>query len=344
VAVLEAGHLAEENRITTAEDTLEELNPTEELESLLAQESTPQRNRALKRLFCAWAELDGPAALKAVQSLPEPLLRYETRDAALRHWAMANPSAAWDFAVADKGLHLPDDRLSTIMRGVGQADVDKALDFLASRKDEKSLTGLGESLLAIDTLYARGNHDQLISWAEQLPTGALRDGAVNRIIDQWARHNPTAAKEWMEKQTTLNPTNLKAARIELAESWARVNPSQALQWVAALPEKDRDAVYYDRIYRRWLDYDRDAAAANLAGQPPSPALDRSIERYALEVVGRNPSETMPWAESITDPNRRWRMTQRIAEVWRKKDPSGLERYVINAKLSEEQKVQLLSLK
>jgi len=138
--------------------------------------------------------------------------------------------------------------------------------------------------------------------------------------------------------------NTVPARVELAESWARVNPAAALQWANSLPPDQRDTEYYNRIYNRWLQYDRNAAAKYLAAQPPSPQLDRPIERYTYDVMRQNPADTMPWAESINDEKMRWRAIERVAEVWRKRDPAALQNYVsANSGLNEEQKRQLLKL-
>ena len=88
-----------------------------------------------------------------------------------------------------------------------------------------------------------------------------------------------------------------------------------------------------------------AAAAFLAEQPASPILDRQFERYAYDVMNQNPSATMPWAESITDPDRRWKAISRVASAWRKQDPNGLNNFVSGATyLTQDQKAQLLQLK
>jgi hypothetical protein len=331
----------EDGRLTLETDTLADLNPEEEFNALMTQPASPARNRALVRLFARWAELDGKNALLKSQTIAEPLLRYEAREAALRHWGMVQPAEAWAHAEADRGLTLPDDRFSAILRGLGKSDPATALAFFQNHKDGAILENIGDAVNAFDTLYQRGGHAQMVAWTESLPAGKLREGAMNRIIDQWARYDPKLAKQWMEKMLPANPAAIGPARVELAESWARVNPQQALDWVGSLPAKEQDGVYYDRIFRRWLDLDRDAAAAQLANLPPSPALDRSIERYSYEIASRDPAATMPWAASITDEKRRWRAIERVAGYWRKKDPQGLANFVQTGGFNADQQKALL---
>lgn len=313
---------------------------TARMADIQAMPPGPERNEAMFDLMKEWAAADGPAALAAAGAVAEPKLRFELREAALRHWASADPDAAWKFASENPNGDLPDHRMQLVFDGLGRTDPAKALAFFDKHRAEMEKQG-DRAAYVFDELYERGGHDQLVGWAEKMPPGKLRDMAANRIIDRWARYDPESAKQWMER-TVTNKENLTAARIELAESWARVNPGAALQWANALPADQRDGEFYNRIYGRWLQYDRNTAASSLATQPPSPALDRPIERYTYEVMRQNPADTMPWAESINDAGRRWRAIERVADVWRTRDPAALQNYVMsNATLTEEQKRKLL---
>ena len=299
----------------------------------------PGRKEAYLKLMSEWASVDGEGALAAAASVTEPLLRCEMRETALRQWAASSPEAAWKYAKENSKGDLPDNRMELVFEGLGRGDAATSLAFLEKNRKEME-NGDGGVSSVFDSLYERGNHAQLVDWAEKMAPGKLRDMATNRIIDRWARYDPAAAKEWMERNVTTKD-NLVPARIELAESWARVNPENALQWANSLPAGQRDTEYYNRIYNRWIQYDRNAAAKYLAAQPPSPQLDRPIERYTYEVMRQNPAETMPWAESINDAKRRWEAIARVAEVWRRRDPAALQNYVSAGNFNEDQKRELL---
>lgn len=309
------------------------------LADIKGMEPGPQRNEAYFELIKDWAMADGPAALEAATAITEPKLRFELRESALRHWAQASPEAAWKFVRSNPNGDLPENRLELVFDGLGRSEAGTALAFFENHREEMLKHG-DRAAYVVDELYERGNHGTLVAWAEKMPAGKLRDIATNRIIDRWARYDPVAAKEWMDHMVT-GKENLVPARIELAESWARVNPESALQWANGLPAGQRDPEYYNRIYGRWIQYDRNAAAKYLAAQPPSPQLDQPIERYTNEVMRQNPADTMPWAESINDEKRRWRAIERVAEVWSRRDRQGLETYVTASRLTEEQKRQLL---
>lgn len=297
------------------------------------------RNDAYFSLIKEWAAADGPAALAAAGAITEPKLRHELRESALRSWAAANPEAAWKFASENPNGDLPDNRMELVFEGLGRGNPARALAFFEG--NGKAMEKFGErAAFVFDELYESGHHDILVAWAEKQPPGKVRDTGMNRIIDRWARYDPAAAREWMDRQT-IGKDNLVPARIELAESWARVNPAAALQWTNNLPEGQRDPEYYSRIYGRWIQYDRNAAAKYLASQPPSPQLDRPIERYTYEVMRQNPADTMPWAESISDAKRRWEAVSRVASIWGRRDPAALQNYVTTSGFDDAQKQQLL---
>lgn len=304
---------------------------------------SPERNNEWTRLVREMAKSDPEAALAAARSMPELLLRHELKETALRSWAAADPAAAWAYAEKNPEGDLPDERMEMILEGIGNGDPDKALAFLVSHQ-EKLGSMLGRGATLVDELYENGgNHDRLKTWVESLPAGKLKEATMNRFIDRWARYDPQAALSWMNSRN-IPQDQLAAARVELTESWARVDPKAALAWTEGLPAKERDPSYYEAIYRRWLQYDRNGAAGWLAEQPPSPALDRPIENYVRQVAGQNPSDTMPWAESITDPKRRWRAVDQVADIWRKRDLGAFENYVRSSgAISDDQKRRLLRL-
>jgi hypothetical protein len=55
----------------------------------------------------------------------------------------------------------------------------------------------------------------------------------------------------------------------------------------------------------------------------------------------DPQNSMPWAESITDSERRFRVMTEVADRWGRRDPQGLASYVSSTTLPPQQKERLL---
>ncbi len=314
-----------------------------ELNSLLTQPPGPLRTQAIVTLIGKWAQVDGPAAAAAAGAFAEPALRFQLGETAFSHWAQMDPRAAWDYAALNPRRDLPPERFGHILRGLGGGDISTALAFLAEHPQGELRENMHEIGEALDQLYQRGGHAKILPWLERLADGPLKDAATNRLIDQWARYEPSAAARWMEAQGNLLVETITGARKELASSWADVNPLQALDYFNQLPADQRQDAYYELIFKRWLDSDKNAAAAYLADLPSSPALDRPIEQYAYDIMQQDPGLTMPWVESISDPRRRWKAITRVAAVWKEQNPAALAAYVEAAAfLNAQQKQQLLA--
>jgi hypothetical protein len=300
----------------------------------------PERNREMIGALADLAELDPTLALAEAGGIEEVRLRREAQERVIRSMGEANPELAWELiSKAPNDGSLPRERFELMLDGMAGGDPQRALDFLSSHREE-----LGpyrdHAQAVLDEIYENGGHDKLKSWVEAMPEGKWRDGAMNRFIDQWARYDPASAKAWMDSQH-IPASNLPAARVELAESWARVRPQEAIEWVRALPQNAQSRELYDAVFRQWIQYDSNVAADWLANQPPSPMLDRPIERYTWQAMEIDPQNSMPWAESITDEGRRFRMMSEIAERWGRRDPQGLERFVASRDLPAQQKERLL---
>jgi hypothetical protein len=300
----------------------------------------PERNRQMTEALADLAELDPKFALAEAGTIEEVRLRREAQERVIRTMGESNPELAWELlSNAPNDGSLPRDRIELMLDGIASGDAQRALDFLWNHRDELG-PYRNDAQAALDEIYQNGGHDELKSWVEAMPEGKWRDAATNRFIDQWARYDPAAAKAWMESQN-IPASNLPAARVELAESWARVRPHEAIEWVRGLPENAQSRELYDAVFRQWISYDRNVAADWLANQPPSPMLDRPIERYTWQVMEIDPQNSMPWAESITDEGRRFRMMSEIAERWGRRDPLGLANFVASRDLPAQQKQRLL---
>ncbi|MGI8602716.1 MAG: hypothetical protein ACR2OZ_06915 [Verrucomicrobiales bacterium] len=339
--------LATDQSIQTEEDEAED-GPSrysaaeylERIARLTAMTPSPERNERITKALAQLTRVDPKAALETAAALEGVKLRNDGLESVIHAWGRSDPEAAfaWAKATPNDGT-LPESRIDLIFRGLARSGPEKALSFLTAHASE--LNRWSEQADGVmEEIYQRGGHSQMQSWIAQLSDGRLRDAAMSRFVDQWALYEPHAAKAWMETQH-ISPANLATMRVELATSWVRVNPQEAIEWVRSLPAKDQGRDLYDAVFRRWIDLDRNGAAGWLAAQPPSPALDRPIERYASQVMEMDPKNSMPWAESITDGERRFRVMSEVADRWGRRDPQGLANYVSSQNLSPQQRDRLL---
>ncbi len=300
----------------------------------------PERDGRIMSALGRLTKYDPAAAMEYAQGIEGVKLRAETLEHILGRWAKYDPEAAWKKISETNDGTLPENRVGLVLQGLAKGDPTKALSFLWEHKDELQ-KHRDEATYTLDMIYQNGGHKALESWIPTLPEGKWRDTAVNRFIDEFARYDPAGAKRYLESSGLVTSGNLGAAQVELAESWARVRPDEAMKWVQGLPTNQQNKEVYDAVLRRWLQYDKNKAAEWLSTQPPSPVLDRSIERYTYDSLRLDPASSMPWAETITDPERRFNMMNRVAEEWGRRDPRALAGYVQNVNLPADKKERLL---
>lgn len=343
-------NLARDGAIDDLGDKLEDLTDLmslkdvhEAMNGLNSLEPGPFRQRAMFSLLERWSKLDPGEALSYAASIAAP----EERQDATRHvfssWGEVDPGAALQFA-KENSEGSGRSEIDAIFRGVSKSnDIAGAMQFMENLNEEDTPYG-SRIYESIRRLYERGDKE-VIAWAEKLPAGEVRERAMTAVIDQWARHDPTAAKEWLEKNGSGSKA-MPSAQIELGESWARVDPTEAYAWASTLPEDSKTtAAVMDRVFYRWMQYDFENAAKHLVDVEPSPQLDRTFERYIDRVRTVNPADTMPWAESITDPERRRKAIYRVANDWKRSDKGGFEAYVrSSSSISEKDKQRLLGKK
>ncbi len=286
------------------------------LESLVKTPASPQRGKAMAAVLYRWGQLDPLAALTYAADESEPALRRELKGEVIEAWGSANPTEALAYVTENPDGMIEKGNLSKLFTGVGHAPPEMALAFLSSA----DATQYGPHMRAtISKLYALYPQD-VVNWSAELPEGPLRNLALSRTVEQWARYDPETAKEWLEKEA--NPENQLAGRIELGESWAQVDPQAAVDWFKNLPDDEQNPHIMNRIFKKWMQFEPENAATWLSQQTPGPQLDTSIQQYIKYVTPADPAIAMEWTASLSNPAVRQREMKTVATNWVRRDPAA----------------------
>jgi len=308
-------------QVASAIAALEKLDPS------------PSQERALKAVLGRWAQLAPSDAFTYVAAMDAPKLRHDAKLWVLKSWGATDPASALAFIHDNPDSSISRSAEYAVFEGLGKGDLNVAMAFLESINENDTRYG-SATYSAVREMFMR-NDREVIAWASSLAAGEVRDRAIHGLIDQWARYDPLAAKAWMEKNA--GGRNLSGAMVELGESWARVDPDSAMRWANTLEAGDKTTGYVkDRIFSRWMQYDFESAAQFLVEQEPSPQLDRAFEMYVEKARYYDPEATIAWAESITDPRRRFNAIARVASVWKSRDRDAFNDYLQTSGLSEKE--------
>jgi len=293
------------------------------LDQLQAIGPSPVRSEAERLLLRRWGQLAPASAMEWTRTVAEPLRRYELRQQALMGWASVDPARALAYAEENPGGLLGSQRIRDVFEGARSAETSVALAFAAQADPRR----YGEEAANIFwSLFGR-DPAAVLAQIDAMPDGEMRRKAIDRVIDHWARHDPWGAKAWMEQRVT--PEHLLSAQIELGESWARVDPAGAVAWFLDLPPEQQKGEIFDRVLRRWMQYDGGACGEWLRAQPPSPLLDRIRAERASWVVRRDPAEAVQTVRQIHDPRRRAQVEEQVVWEWYRLDRGAALNYALH---------------
>lgn len=283
---------------------------------------------ALRKLVMEIGRHDGQYAVElASKSIEATALRHHAVGAAYAGWASRDPAEAWAYATALPPKKRAGHPYWQIMMGAaeGELSADEFYHFVESHSPGVLRLSSGHLWHALASVYDHKDSSGMPSWVEGLPSGPLRNLASSQLVQRWALSDPPAARAWMD--ANVNPHDHPEPTLLLAKAWVQVDPHAAMDWLTSLPPELQTQEQYSGALEKWLSYDQIGAANWLVGAEPTPFLDIPFERYVDRVRHANPPEAMTWAKSITDSEHRLRVMKKVATVWRRKDPAGLEQFL-----------------
>lgn len=126
----------------------------------LAGESA--RAAALLNVASGWARVDAPAATQWAATLgADNSVRIEALRSALSYWVLADANAA-----------------ATYLGTLSEADQIKTISAVAPQ-------------------LAQGNINQALAWAQSLSPEAVRQLALNEVVNRWKQNQPNEANQWL---------------------------------------------------------------------------------------------------------------------------------------------------
>jgi hypothetical protein len=158
----------------------------------------PGRRLATFELIGRWAQLDPEAALAHIADLSDPKMRHDLRLKGIEGWASQEPAAALEFAL-EAEVELVAKSKEEVKAGFAKTrDLDSAFKFITSLASDANPAPGWTVAQGVEALYQ--NDDQaVILWVERLPPGEVREQAVVGMVNQWARHDPDSASQWVEE-------------------------------------------------------------------------------------------------------------------------------------------------
>lgn len=259
----------------------------EQMKELLEDYDTKSTQKALSRL--------SPAEIKDALALVTAMPRSNNRDALraqlYRAWAVFDPTAAWQAAVADP-LDLDRGALTAAVAGMiaktsPQAAIDLAFKIGGGERRTAVLRSVFWEWSKVDVAAAIAHiqaHPELpmeyTSFSSALTTLAEKDplraanaalmlrdalsrgSALSSLMTAWVEKNPKDALKWAE--SIPNPTTRIEATSSVISAWSKKSPQDALRYALSIQDTALRQDAFQKGWREWFRKDPKPAASFLA--------------------------------------------------------------------------------
>ena len=285
-----------------------------------------------KEFHYAWGAIGGTDAVMFGVDTVEPDMQ-----PALSGWASSDPqkAIAWfealdmendssfDPLLKDRKMKADDLRnhlMGGLVQGLADTDPDLAVKFVQGVLESGNRAAYGMMHAPISAMIRSSSPLEAAQWASQLNEGPIRDQAIGRAADHYARKDLEAAKDWAESVSSSDGSERAIGAV--TRNWASREPEAALDWVSGLPEGQAQQSGTWAALNGWAGKDPSAASDYLANMPDSEIRNAAISGFSDRLVWENPQAAMTWANSITSDEMRNEVLARVGRSWARKDPKA----------------------
>lgn len=234
--------------------------------------------------------------------------------------------------------------MMSILSGWATTDAAQATEYLNNNNDiegrEKTMlqagivqgllvNGVGEAMKYVNDLptgdnsrewmmgsiaseVLEGGIEEAASWVTTISDSQLKEGALNRVIDQYKREDLDAAADWVATMSGESYANDSIR--EIAEQMAETAPQKALAWAEALAEDAQPQVYREAL-NEWAKSDPAAASEYLLAMTDSTERDQGISGLTSTLQREEPESAIIWAQEISDPQLKESTLIDVARTW-----------------------------
>lgn len=270
------------------------------------------RSREYTMLLQKWTELDAKGAAEYAAKNEDQGQRFIGSATVLRTWTRLDPNAALAYVQGNEaftgggpgrdgggGGEEGNWGVAAVVSQLAKTDLERAMTLAAAEPVSRVRGRMMDSL--IGELVAQRGESGVREALSALPAGQFRDGMIGQY----------------------------AARL------ADKSGPEALSWAGSLPPGESRNRAYSEVFRQWADDDVVAAGTALSKMPPSVETDGARERYAQEVLRRDPVSAMEWAQTITSDEQRARAQETLIRSWMRRDRNAATNWLNASPLAPE---------
>lgn len=293
-------------------DFISTLDP-DQFESVVAefrQSGFTRNNMAeYKMLLTAWAKNDPLAALDYAEANTGNSI---ARNTILTSWATSDPEAAISWAKEHHDGKGANRWMVGVIRGLAAADPVRATELMVEmpRSEER-----GEALdFILPSILGQGK-DAAKAWISTITDDSLRNGAVRRVAEDFARDDPRGTADWLADN---QGEGANATIDNVMGIWAGQDQSAATSYYNGLPSGDLRTNALRGITNHMASNDPKAASDFLDAHARD-ANDSVYQQFIWHSAGDAPAIAANYIGQIKDTGDRDSMYRRMLDRWLRRD-------------------------
>lgn len=193
----------------------------------ILQQGSPQlRNEALRQLAGNWVSRDPGAAIDYAQTIADVGLRNSFVQSAMQRFSSMDPVAAADWLSSDAAKPHASSLVGSVSSRWAAFDPVAAAGWASSITDSALRN---KALSAVSTSWSQTSPDQAAQWVGSIKDAQARDVATAAFSVELAKANPATAAQWASRIS--DTARLSSSLNRIVSDWKKIDPNAARSFV-----------------------------------------------------------------------------------------------------------------
>jgi hypothetical protein len=299
---------------------LDQLGPgdmKEAVERFKSLDLGESRNGEYAMLLAAWAKADPVAALDHAKEDDEDEFALKT---ILATWAGNDPDAALRWADAQFDGDGANPYLIGIIQGIAATDLNKATQLLTGMPYSNER---GEALASLLPYVLTKGGDAAREWVSSIQDEQLREGVINRVVEQLASKEPKETADWL----LANPSQASIRQLDDAmAAWAEKDQKGAVAYYAALPTGEARTNALRGIVNTMAG-ENPKEAARFMDSHPADTNDQVVQQFVWHSSQGDPALAATYIAKISNEREQINLYNRMLNGWMRRDPTAATAWI-----------------
>ena len=193
---------------------------------IMQQGSAHLRNEALRQLAGNWVSRDPGAAIDYAQTISDVGLRNGFVQSAMQRFSSMDPVAAANWLSSDAAKPHASSLVGSVSSRWAAFDPGSAAGWASSITDSALRN---KALSAVSTSWSQANPAEAAQWVGSIKDAQSRDVATAAFSMELAKANPATAAQWASRIS--DPARLSSSLNRIVSDWKKIDPNAARSFV-----------------------------------------------------------------------------------------------------------------